>query len=34
MKELPADWEAIVVMDWSQGFWDKMVEKYHKLSIL
>ena len=34
IKALPIDWQTVVVMDWSQGFWEKMVEKYDKLSIL
>lgn len=28
MGELPRDWQPSVTMDWSGGFWDKMVEKY------
>ncbi len=32
MHALPKDWEAYVVMDWSQGFWEKMEGKYKKLS--
>ena len=24
----PNDWQATVVMDWSEGFWDNMKEKY------
>ena len=28
MGELPRDWQPSVTMDWSEGFWDKMVEKY------
>ena len=31
---LPEDWSAVVVMDWSRGFWDKMREKHRKLDIL
>ncbi len=34
MTALPDDWEACVVMDWSEGFWDKMAEKYDKIVIL
>jgi len=34
MKALPEDWRAAVVMDWSQGFWDKMAEKYSNLELL
>jgi hypothetical protein len=28
LKDFPKDWQAAVVMDWSDGFWDKMKEKY------
>jgi hypothetical protein len=31
---IPDDWKAAVVMDWSDGFWDKMSEKYDKIVIL
>ena len=31
---IPDDWEAAVVMDYSDGFWDKMSEKYDKIVIL
>jgi hypothetical protein len=34
IRALPEDWSAVVVMDWSGGFWDKMREKYDKLDIL
>ena len=34
MRALPEDWSAVVVMDWSGGFWEKMREKYIKLDIL
>jgi hypothetical protein len=34
MGALPEDWSAVVVMDWSGGFWEKMQEKYRKLMIL
>ncbi|HAY22372.1 MAG TPA: hypothetical protein DCY27_09435 [Desulfobacterales bacterium] len=34
IRALPRDWSAVVVMDWSGGFWDKMREKYDKLDIL
>lgn len=34
IKALPIDWQAIVVMDWSQGFWERMIEKYDNLSRL
>lgn len=26
-KDFPTDWEATVVMDWSNGFWNKMKKK-------
>lgn len=29
MTNLPKDWKAAVVMDWSGGFWEKMEEKYN-----
>ncbi|MBC2716361.1 MAG: hypothetical protein HF978_13715 [Desulfobacteraceae bacterium] len=34
MKALPENWRATVVMDWSQGFWEKMTEKYSNLELL
>jgi hypothetical protein len=34
MTAIPDDWEAAVVMDWSEGFWDRMVEKYDNILIL
>jgi hypothetical protein len=34
MRALPEDWSAVVVMDWSGGFWEKMREKYDNLVIL
>jgi len=34
IRALPEDWSAVVVMDWSGGFWEKMREKYDKLDIL
>ena len=34
MTALPDEWEACVVMDWSEGFWDKMAEKFDKIVIL
>ena len=30
LKDFPIDWQPAVVMDWSNGFWDKMKEKYKK----
>lgn len=34
MKALPEDWQGAVVMDWSQGFWDKMEQRYSNLNII
>ena len=34
MKALPDDWRAAVVMDWSQGFWEKMTKKYDNLELV
>ena len=31
LKDFPKDWQPAVVMDWSNGFWDKMKEKYNKI---
>lgn len=29
----PDDWEVVVVMDWSEGFWPAMVERYPRVKI-
>lgn len=29
--DFPTNWQPAVVMDWSNGFWDKMKEKYNKI---
>ena len=34
INALPEDWTAVVVMNWSGGFWEKMREKHRKLVIL
>ena len=34
IRALPDDWKAVVVMDWSGGFWEKMREKHRELIIL
>ena len=34
IRALPEDWSAVVVMDWSGGFWEKMREKHDKIDIL
>lgn len=31
MTSIPEDWDALVIMDYSDGFWDKMMEKYDKI---
>lgn len=33
LQALPEKWFGVVVMDWSQGFWKKMKEKYNNLII-
>lgn len=33
-EALPNEWSGCVVMDWSNGFWDKMKEKHHNLEIM
>ncbi len=34
LKSIPDDWEAAVAMDFSGGFWDKMVKRYRNIEIL
>jgi len=34
MTALPDEWEACVVMDYSEEFWDKMAGKYDRIVIL
>jgi hypothetical protein len=34
MIALPNDWEACVVMDYSEGFWERMAEKYDIIEVL
>lgn len=33
-KSLPENWNGVVVMDWSDGFWDKMLKSYKNLEIM
>ncbi len=33
-NSLTKDWHGVVVMDWSDGFWGRMKEKYHNLEIM
>ena len=32
LKDFPMDWQAGIFMDWSDGFWDKMKEKYNTIN--
>ncbi|WP_154854565.1 hypothetical protein [Cyclobacterium xiamenense] len=34
LKDLPKDWQPAVLMDWSDGFWDKMRAKYKNIEWL
>jgi hypothetical protein len=34
VNSVPKDWEIVVVMDWSMGFWQVMVARYPRLSVL
>lgn len=34
MQALPAGWKAVVVMDWSDGFWKHISRKYANLEML
>jgi hypothetical protein len=31
LKDFPKDWHPAVIMDWSNGFWDKIKEKHNDL---
>jgi len=31
---IPNNWEAAVVMDWGEGFWERMTEKYENILII
>ncbi len=31
VKNLPQDWEVALVFDWSDGFWDKMEQKFNHI---
>ena len=31
LRALPKGWRGVVLMDWSDGFWDKMKMKYRNL---
>ena len=32
LQDFPKDWQPAVVMDWSNGFWKRMEEKYKQLN--
>ncbi len=34
MNALPEGWEAVILMDWSGGFWKKMKKKYSNIVIV
>ena len=34
VRATPDDWNLVVVMDWSRGFWEKMVEEYPRIVVL
>ncbi len=33
VSSTPKDWKIVVVMDWSLGFWQVMVERYPRLEV-
>lgn len=33
-KDFPQDWQPAIIMDWSNGFWDKMKERHNKVEWL
>ena len=34
VNSVPKDWEIVVVMDWSMGFWQVMADRYPRLVLL
>ena len=34
VNSVPNDWEIVVVMDWSMGFWQVMADRYPRLLVL
>ena len=34
VNSVPNDWEIVVVMDWSMGFWQVMADRYPRLGVL
>jgi len=33
VRGTPDDWDIVVVMDWSGGFWNRMIEEYPRIVI-
>jgi len=33
ITSIPEDWNALVIMDYNDGFWDRMMERYDKIII-
>jgi hypothetical protein len=33
VRGTPHDWQLVVVMDWSGGFWEKMLEEYTQIVV-
>ncbi|WP_419663088.1 hypothetical protein Dvar_35480 [Desulfosarcina variabilis str. Montpellier] len=34
IDSIPEDWDALVIMDYSDGFWGKMIERHDRISII
>ncbi len=34
LEALDPDWEVIIVMDFSMGFWDVMAERYEQVVVM
>jgi len=34
LSSTPEDWQALVVMDYSEDFWDRIIERYCKISTI
>jgi hypothetical protein len=34
MTSIPDNWNALVILDYSDGFWDKMMKRYDKIVLL
>ena len=33
VRATPDDWDLVVTMDWSGGFWDKMLQEYPRIIV-